>query len=196
MSTGRLQSFSDGVLAVAITLLVLALVVPPAQPGHSLAGDLGREWPQFVAYAISFVTVGIIWINHHAVLGRLRAADHALLLLNVLLLMSVVLLPFTTNLMASYLRAPHGEHLAAAIYGGSLLLMGLTFLTLNHHVLWRRPELLETPLSREARVRIMVQQVAGITPYAVATALAAVSPDITLAISGAVAFFYALPGAV
>jgi uncharacterized membrane protein len=196
MNTGRLESFSDGVLAVAITLLVLALLVPHPQSGHTLAGDLGHEWAQFVAYAISFVTVGIIWINHHAALNRLREADHTLLVINLLLLMSVVLLPFTTNLMASYLRAGRGEHLAAAVYGGSLLLMGLAFLALNVHIMWRRPELLASEMPREARTRFVRLQLVGIAPYALATALAAVSPYLTLALTGVVAAFYALPGAV
>ncbi len=196
MSTGRLESFSDGVLAVAITLLVLGLVVPVAQPGHTLAGDLGHEWPNFVAYAISFLTVGIIWINHHAALARLRETDHALMLINTVVLMSVVLLPFTTSLMANYLQAGRGEHLAAAVYGGSLMLMGLAFFTLNHHILKRRPELLGTPMPADVRRRALARNLAGITPYLIATVLAAVSPYLTLAISGAVALFYAFPGVV
>lgn len=193
MSTGRLESFSDGVLAVAITLLVLNIVVPSPAAGHTLAGDLGNQWPQYVAYAISFVTVGIIWINHHAAIGRLREADHTVLLLNILVLGSVVLLPFTTNLMASYLRAGRGEHLAAAVYGGSLLLMGVLFALLNRHILAVRPELLRRELPAAVRRRLLVRGIGGVTPYVLATALAPVSPYLTLAITGAVAVFYALP---
>ena len=116
-----MESFSDGVMAVAITLLILNISVP--EPGHgSLARALGHRWPQYAAYVVSFLTIGIIWINHHAMLNRLREVNHAILFLNLLLLMSVVFLPFATALMAVYLRESHGQHLAAAVYGGSFLL--------------------------------------------------------------------------
>ena len=126
MSKGRLESFSDGVIAVAITLLILNISVPSRRP-TSLAHELSNMWPQYAAYVTSFLTIGIIWINHHAMINRLREVNHAILFLNLLLLMSIVLLPFATNLMAVYLQTPHGQHLAAAVYGGSLLLMGVTF---------------------------------------------------------------------
>ncbi len=99
MGTNRLESFSDGVIAVAITLLVLGITVPvPESHAHqSLAYALGQEWPDYVAYVVSFVTIGIIWINHHAMLSRLVTADHPILILNLLLLMSIGVLPFATR---------------------------------------------------------------------------------------------------
>ncbi len=193
MSTSRLESFSDGVLAVAITLLVLDIVVPPPHAGHVLSRDLGREWPRYAAYAISFITVGIIWINHHVAVGRLREVDHAVLFLNLILLMSIVLLPFATALMAQYLEASHGEHLAAAIYGGSLVFMGVSFGALNGYILLGRPQLMTTRVSAPARRKLFIRSFSGVSPYVVATALAPVSPYVTLAITGAVAAFYALP---
>ena len=109
MSTNRLESFSDGVFAVAITLLVLGIDVPRcrARRARSVTRSLAN-WPQYAAYVVSFLTIGIIWINHHAMIGRLRAADHTILILNLLLLMTVVLLPFATDLIATYLRHPEG----------------------------------------------------------------------------------------
>jgi len=98
MGTNRLESFSDGVIAVAITLLVLGITVPAPSAKHSLASELGRAWPAYAAYVTSFVTIGIIWINHRAMLSRLRETDHATLILNVLLLMSIGILPFATGL--------------------------------------------------------------------------------------------------
>jgi uncharacterized membrane protein len=193
MSTGRLESFSDGVLAVAITLLILNIVVPDPAKNPSLAQALGRQWPQYVAYAISFSTIGIIWVNHHISIGRLRAVDHGVMFLNLVLLMSVVLLPFATALMAEYLNRHHGEHLAAAIYGGSLDFMAVSFSALNHHILHRRPELLATELSPAVRRHLLARTLSGLAPYAVATGLAAVSPYATLAVTGALAVFYALP---
>jgi uncharacterized membrane protein len=190
MTTRRLEAFSDGVIAVAITLLVLDLTVP--QSGVHLAQHLGHEWPKFVAYAVSFLTIGIIWINHHAALLRLREADHTVLVLNLLVLMAIGLLPFATALMATYLQRAHGEHLAAAVYAAAFLFMGVTFSLLNWRILGR-PRLLVDGLSEAARLRILRRSVAGVSPYALATGLAFVSPYLTLGICGAVAAFYAMP---
>ncbi len=85
----------------------------------------------YAAYVTSFLTIGIIWINHHVMIRRLREPDHMILFLNLLLLMSIAVLPFATSLMAAYLRESSGQHLAAAIYSGSLLLMAVCFAALN-----------------------------------------------------------------
>ncbi len=194
MSTGRLESFSDGVIAVAITLLVLNLVVP--SPGHdhrSLAHNLGQMWPQYAAYATSFITIGIIWINHHYMISRLAQADRAIMMLNLLLLLCIGALPFGTNLMATYLRETHGESLAAAVYAGLLLVMSLAFVTLNRHILLRKAHLLGQDLSEERRRHILARGATGLAPYAVATAIAPLSAYATLIICAAVAVFYALP---
>ena len=185
-----MESFSDGVIAVAITLLILNISVPK---GDNLADDLSDMWPQYAAYVTSFLTIGIIWINHHAMINRLREVNHALLFLNLLLLMSVVLLPFATNLMAVYLRKPHGQHLAAGVYGGSLLLMGVTFAAVNAYALAWHPHMLAEALTPEHRRRLMMRSIGGITPYVLATALAPLSAVATLVICGAVAAFYAHP---
>jgi uncharacterized membrane protein len=181
-------------MAVAITLLILNVTVPePGSGGHSLAYNLAHMWPQYAAYVVSFLTIGIIWINHHAMILRLREANHAILFLNLLLLMSIVLIPFATALMADYLRVAHDEHLAAAVYGGSLLLMGATFSLVNVYILRWHPDLLAQPMPAEQRARVLRRGVGGSVPYLVATALAPVSAVATLAICGAVAVFYALP---
>ena len=193
MSPTRLEAFSDGVFAIAITLLVLDIHVPDPTETASLAAALGDQWPSYVAYAVSFLTIGIIWINHHAMIRRLAAVDHGLLTLNLLLLLLVALLPFTTALMAAYLRETSGEHLAAAIYSGSCLLMGVAFAATNRHALVVKPDLLAAPVSAARRRTILIRAVAGVAPYAIATALAVVSPYASLAICGAVALYYALP---
>lgn len=193
MSTRRLESFSDGVIAVAITLLVLNLVVPdPAKTPH-LAHALGTRWPGYAAYAISFITIGIIWINHHVVIGRLRQTDHPVLILNLLLLLTIGLLPFATNLFATYLNRTSGQHLAAAIYAGAFLLMSIAFVWLNAHILLRKPHMHRDQLPLEERRRILARFLTGLLPYAIAAALAAVSPYATLAICAAIAVFYATP---
>jgi TMEM175 potassium channel family protein len=192
MATNRLEAFSDGVIAVAITLLVLGITVPqPPQP--DLATTLASRWPEYAAYVVSFLTIGIIWINHHVMIGRLRGTDHSILILNLLLLMSIGVLPFATNLMATYLRAPRGESVAAAVYSGAFTLMAILFALLNRHILLNRRHLLRHELSEQEGRQILVRSVSGVGPYLVATALAFVSPYITLAMCGALAFYYALP---
>jgi uncharacterized membrane protein len=194
VSTNRLESFYDGVIAVAITLLVLNIAVP--LPGHyhgSLAHELGQRWPSYAAYATSFITIGIIWINHHVMIGRLRRADHPILILNMILLMTIGVLPFATDLVATYLRHGHGQHFAAAVYAGALLAMSIAFATLNAHILLRKAHMLTTELPAAERRRILARSLTGLAPYAVATALAPVSQYATLAICFAIAVFYALP---
>jgi TMEM175 potassium channel family protein len=196
VSKARLESFSDGVIAVAITLLVLNLVVPIPSETPRLGHKLLEMWPSYVAYATSFLTIGIIWINHHAVLGRLRQPDHSILILNLLVLLWVGVLPFATNLMATYLKESHGESLAAALYAGAFLAMSLTFAALNRHILFAKSHLMSAQLPEERRRQILRRFLTGLIPYALATVLAFVSPYITLAICAAVAVFYATPVAL
>jgi uncharacterized membrane protein len=194
MATNRLESFSDGVIAVAITLLVLGIGVPSAATSApALVHDLGKQWPTYLAYVISFLTIGIIWINHHVMIARLARADHSILILNLLLLMSIGILPFATALMASRLNAASGQSLAAGIYAGSLLLMAVAFAVLNRHILLRRAHMLGAEIELEERRRILTRSLTGLAPYAVAVIVAVVSAYASIAICGAVAVFYALP---
>ena len=193
MSKTRIEAFSDAVIAVAITLLALDLHVPdPAGPG-SLAHRLGEQWPNYAAYVVSFLTIGIIWINHHAMLQRLVSVDHAILVLNLLLLLTIGVLPFSTALMAEYLDASHGQNLAAVIYGGSFLLMSLAFFAMQRHLLLSKQHLLKYHLTPEVRQAVLRRNAIGLLPYAVATVGGIVSPFLTLAICAGVALFYALP---
>jgi uncharacterized membrane protein len=195
VSKSRLEAFSDGVIAVAITLLVLNIGVPEIDKPGSLADKLGHNWQEYGAYAISFVTIGIIWINHHAMIGRLREVDHSILMLNIALLMFIAVLPFATDLLATYLKAGHGQHLAAAVYAGAFLAMGITFGALNAHILLARSHLLSVDLPAITRRRILNRAVGGIFPYVLAVALAPVSPYATVGVCAAVGVFYATPAA-
>jgi uncharacterized membrane protein len=193
MSKARTEAFSDGVIAVAITLLALDLHVPdPGGPG-SLAHSLGEQWPKYAAYVISFLTIGIIWINHHAMLRRIIGVDHSVLIRNLLLLMTICVLPFSTALMAEYLKAEHGENLAAAVWGGSFLLMAVAFFSMQRHLLLAKQPLLEQHLTPELRQRVLRRNAIGLLPYAIATVGAILTPYLTLAICALVALFYALP---
>jgi TMEM175 potassium channel family protein len=193
VSTTRLEAFSDGVIAVAITLLVLNVDLPELRPGESLFHGLVAQWQVYVAYITSFLTIGIIWINHHVMIGRLREADRMILFLNLLLLMSIGILPFATRLMATYLKQPHGEHLAMAVYSGSFFVMAVCFSILNRHILLIKAHMLHADLPFEQRRHILFRSLTGVIPYGIATALALVSPYLTLAICIGLAIFYAFP---
>lgn len=192
VNMSRLEAFSDGVIAVAITLLALDIHVPSAETG-SLGHELASQWPQYAAYVVSFATIGIIWVNHHWMISRLAQTDRTILLLNLLLLMFIGLLPFGTSLMAEYLRAEQGQSLAAAIYSGLLLLMSIAFATLNRHILLRKAHLLSEEIPEARRRQILFRSVVGLLPYLLATVLAPVSADLTLILCACVAIFYTLP---
>ncbi|HEY3774078.1 MAG TPA: TMEM175 family protein [Solirubrobacteraceae bacterium] len=195
MGAGRLEAFSDGVIAVAITLLVLQIAVPTDLHGHSLAHALLANWSHYAAYVVSFMTIGIIWINHHAMISRLKQVDHSILLLNLIVLMTIAALPFATDLLASYLREPTGRSIAAAVYAGSFLLMGVAFGALNRHILIRREHLLRERVPLAERRQILRLAVGGTIPYLAAVGLAFVSAYLTLAVCAALAVYYAMPAA-
>ena len=142
---------------------------------------------------ISFMTIGIIWINHHVMINRLAQTDHAILILNLMLLMSIGILPFATSLMADYLTRSTGQSVAAAVYAGAFLVMAIMFATLNRHILLRKSHMLGADLPLAQRRRILGRSATGLVPYVIATPLAFVSPYLTLGICAAVAFYYTLP---
>jgi uncharacterized membrane protein len=115
---GRLVAFSDGVFAIAVTLLVLE-IQPPADFGHLLRG-LGALWSSYLAYALSFLLIGQVWVNHHVMFDRVRHVDRVVLFLNTLLLMVIAFLPFSTSLLAAALRAEQGLRTAVIAYGATL----------------------------------------------------------------------------
>ena len=130
--TARIEAFSDGVFAIAITLLVLDLKVPHGVPqGPTLGQALIAQWPTFAAYLTSFATIGIMWINHHYLFTVIRRSDHNLLILNLLLLLMVTFIPYPTSLLAEYFNHP-GERLAVILYAGSFLVIALLF-----YALWK-----------------------------------------------------------
>ncbi|MFD8014577.1 TMEM175 family protein [Streptomyces sp. NPDC058955] len=124
ISTSRLEAFSDGVFAIAITLLVLEIELPHDRP---LLDGLLALWPSYAAYVFSFLIIGVVWMNHHTMLFYIRRVDRPLLLMNLLLLMNVAFIPFSTHVLAEGLASGHGERAAAVFYGLTLTVGGLPF---------------------------------------------------------------------
>lgn len=190
MDSGRLEAFSDGVFAVAITLLALNLAVQgPGKHEPSLAAQLGAHWPAFAAYVVSFATIGIIWVNHHTMFKNFADVDRALLFLNLLLLFFVVTIPFGTSTFAAYLRqGGPGAALAAAIYEGIFVGMSLSF----GGLLWWaiRHEHLKIALTPEGARRATIRFGIGNLGYLLAVGVAFVNPTASLIISAAIAVYY------
>lgn len=188
MSRGRLEAFSDGVIAVAITLLALDLAVPG--PGHGpLLTQLGDRWPQLVAYVISFLSIGIIWVNHHQRILDVKVVTRTLLFLNLFLLLWVVAIPFATATMAEYLTAGGQDaRVSMLIYAAVMEGMGLAFAIIFEWTLHegRLHHPVPTELQRILRVRFSI----GALIYVAAIIVAFFSPLVSLAIIGAVAVYY------
>ncbi len=193
MSKARIETFSDGVFAIAATLLVLEIKVPSAA-GHSLSHELGRLWPSFAAFVVSFFTIGIIWVNHHALYDRIKECTRTLMFLNLFLLLWVSFIPFPTALVAGYLRdgTAAGQHLAAAFYAATFLLMGLTFFLSYYYA--GRKKLLSEELTLVQVRALLRRNAVGQLGYAAAIGVAFVSAPASLAISGLVAAYYVHPG--
>jgi len=144
-STGRIASFSDGVFAIAITLLILDVAVPASAFDHLWKG-IAHQWPSYLAYVTSFVTIGGLWMAHHAIFRRLQYADATVMRLNLLFLMAVSFLPFPTGLMAEAIRDTEAERAAVVFYGLTLLVISVLLRVLWEAIL-RRPDLLDPDMS-------------------------------------------------
>src|SRR5216110_3559042 len=125
MRTTRLEAFSDGVFAIAATLLVLELRVPPETTDVPAA--LLRLWPAYAAYLVSFMTIGIIWVNHHTLLEHCKRVDRRFLYLNLLLLVAVGIVPFPTSLVDRYILSPESATAALVVYGLGAVLIAVAF---------------------------------------------------------------------
>jgi uncharacterized membrane protein len=192
VSTSRLEAFSDGVFAVAVTLLVLDITPPSeAESSSALWHGLGDLWPHYAAYAVSFLIIGIVWVNHHAVMGLIARVDRGLAFLNLLLLMAVALIPFATALFAEYLTHGEPEHAAAAAYSIVITLMGVAFGTLwiyaSHHA-----RLLVPHFPAEELPRVTRRFVIGTPVYMATIGIAFLSAPLCLVVHAIVAVYYAL----
>jgi uncharacterized membrane protein len=193
MSVGRLEAFSDGVLAIVITLLILDVKVPVGVEDH-LGRALAEQWPQYTAYLMSFFVIGIIWLNHHATVALLARTDHTLLVLNLLLLLPVSVLPWPTAVLAEYLRdgTTSDQRVAVVLYGLANCAMAVAFNVLWHYLL-RHPELRKPDVSPELLAVRNRRFNVGLLFYPVTTVIGLFSTWAFLVIIFALALLYLLP---
>lgn len=189
-TTNRVEAFSDGVMAIAITLLILEIRVP-ASDDRSLLRSLADLWPSYLAYLASFFTIGIIWLNHHAFFTRLHHLDHVILWWNLMLLLGVSFLPFPTSVLARYIRSGGADaSVAAGFYGLIGVLMTVPWVFLWRRLV-RRPELLEPPFDAAFARAEGSRSWVGVVIYAVCIGVGVLSPVAALGLYLAVALFYA-----
>ena len=190
MDTNRLEAFSDGVFAIAITLLVLEIKVPP--PSTALGAELLNLWPSYLAYVVSFLVIGAIWINHHAMFKHIVRVDGMLLLLNVLHLMLIAFLPFPTAVLAEAFHRGTDESVAAAFYGGVLTILGI-FINVMWRYAARGNRLIGNHLTPTKIRKINRHFLFGPAIYAIATAIALVLPWLAVLIFILLNLFYLWP---
>jgi uncharacterized membrane protein len=189
MDRSRLEAFSDGVFAVAITLLVFGIVLP-LHSQFDLAQQTLRLWPSFLAYLVSFAMIGIIWVNHHALVRSIIAVDRTLLFLNLILLMFVVLIPFATSTVATYrLENNWNAQFSLILYGGAFFGMSVGFSSIFEWTLHGRDRVLRK-LPPEQHWPARIRFVSGGVVYLVAMAVALANALASFVIIALVAVYY------
>jgi uncharacterized membrane protein len=190
VGSSRLETFSDGVFAIAATLLILNVHADGPHLGHALT----RAWPSYAAYAVSFVTIGIMWVNHHGVFAQIDKVDRTFLMINVFFLMSIAFVPFPTVLVAEHLRDANLK-VAALTYGFTL-----TITATLYNFLWLYASGRRRLLRDDADPRV----VSGITRsylpgpfiYLAAALIAFWKSSVSVALFAVIAAFYMLESAV
>jgi len=188
VSKGRVEAFSDGVFAVAITLLIFNIQVDKAAPGE-LFHALLTAWPKYAAYVASFLTIGVMLMNHHGLFMRIARLDRPLLLLNLLLLMAIVFLPFPTAQLGANILVPQDAPTAASFYAGSALVIAIFFSALWTYLL-THPELLSPEVDRQAAIRAWPRFTVGLLAYLICVPLGQVSPIAVIVVCSAMAIYY------
>jgi uncharacterized membrane protein len=185
----RIETFSDGVFAIAITLLVLTIAQPTDY--RSLGHELADKWPSLAAYVVSFLVIGIMWLNHHTIFSHLERLDRGLFYLNLALLMTIVFIPYPTEVFGTALQKGQDARTAAVFYGAVMAVNASIWVGLWLYAsLGRR--LLEPDFPESERKSATVLFIAGSFVYISSIGLALISPYVFLAFQAALAAYYAL----
>jgi uncharacterized membrane protein len=187
VSTRRVEAFSDGVFAIAITLLIL--IIEPPKSGQHLGHELLRLWPSYLAYAVSFLTIGIMWVNHHTIFRHFERVDRPLLLLNILLLMLIAFVPFPTRVAAEFIRSGDDRRAAALLYGITMTITAICFFAVW---IYGSRRLLRADADMREVSGITRSYLPGTPMYGGATLIAFASGTASLILFAAIALFYAL----
>jgi uncharacterized membrane protein len=189
MPTSRLEAFSDGVFAIAITILIFDIKAP-ANTQHLLPALLAL-WPSYLAYVISFLLIGLLWANHHVMFEHIVKTDRLLMFVNTLLLMDVAFIPFISSVLAAAFRNGTGESVAIAVYGGTLAVGGLCFNWIWSHAF--RAALVDDHVTT-VRMRRMTRRILfGPISYALGGIVGYFLPVLGVVVFGALILFYWLP---
>lgn len=195
VTTARLETFSDGIFAIAATLLVLDLHVPTGVHSGGLMHKLftGHELAEYAAYAVSFLIIGITWLNHHSVFRQVERVDRTVTLLNLLLLATIAVLPFPTQVLAEYLNTGGSNaHAAAFFYSLVMAVMSLLWASLWWYVTSNGCALLSNKMNEDAVKKSRMQFSGGVLLYVPLLGLSFVSAGLTLGLQAALAAYYAL----
>ena len=187
---GRLEAFSDGVFAIAITLLVLELGVDMSQ-GENLAQALIEQWPAYLAYVTSFLTIGVIWIAHSTMTNAFRAADSVLYRINLIVLLIASFLPFPTRLIGEFVRDPEAQRVAAVFYGLSLLALNLSLTAFARYGFVRR-RLVKDHID-DMTVEAVVSRGPSLAAYVVAIGVSWLFPLVAIFLFLGIALSLAVP---
>ena len=188
MGKGRVEAFSDGVFAIAGTLLILNVHVDKTHPG-GLVDALLAAWPSYAAYVASFLTIGVMWMNHHSLFIRIVRLDRPLVFLNLLLLMVIVFLPFPTALLGQNILVPEDARAAATFYALDCLAIAIFFSAVWTYAIMHE-EILSPDLDRQLAIRLWPRFTLGPLVYLVCIALAQVSPIAVVIVCAAIAVYY------
>ncbi len=189
--TQRIEAFSDGVFAIAITLLIIEIGVPHPSGDRGLQDALADLWPSYGAYVLSFVMIGIYWANHHSFFRLFLRTDHFFLILNVVFLMAIAFMPFPTAVLGEYLRDAGERDAAVGFYAFGLLLPAVGWLSIWLYANAR--DLLDERLAPDYVRFLTVQYVLSTGVYVVAVAVSFVSAWAALAICVGFTLLYLLP---
>ena len=188
MSKGRVEAFSDGVFAVAATLLIFNVQIDKTAPGE-LLGALLAAWPKYAVYVASFLTIGVIWMNHHGLFERIFHLDRTLVFLNLLLLMAIVFIPFSTAELGANILVPRDANTAASLYAINAFVIAILFGAVWWYALIRH-DLLSPDVDREAALRAWPRFSVGTVVYLACVPLGQLSPIAVVIVCAALAVYY------